>query len=147
MLIPANSLIFVPIHAMHHTHYADPEVYNPDRYLDHPRLAMHYAGSPDYMNRDHYVYGAGRRICVGIHLAERTQWRIVARLLWAFRIEPALDEAGRPVKLDLEAYQNGFIREPRPYKVRFVPRSEKHAEVVRRNFEAVESYLKEWEEK
>jgi len=32
--------------------YDDPDAFNPDRYLNHPRLANDYAGSPDFNNRD-----------------------------------------------------------------------------------------------
>lgn len=107
---------------------------------------MDYAGSPEYENRDHYSYGAGRRICVGIHLAERTQWRILARMLWAFHIEPVIDEVtGEKVELNTNAYESGFLFEPKPYKVKFTPRSEKHAEVVRRDFKLVEEFLRQWE--
>lgn len=146
MLIPKDATVFIPAYALNHSTHKDPEIYNPDRYLNHPRLAMDYAGSPDYKNRDHYSYGAGRRICVGIHLAERTQWRITARLLWAFKIEPAVDEAtGEKIELDTNAYEDGFLSEPDPFRVRFVPRSEKHAEVLRREFKEVEEFLKKWE--
>ena len=31
--------------------YQDAEKFNPDRYLDHPKLANEYATSPDYENR------------------------------------------------------------------------------------------------
>ena len=97
------------------------------------------------MNRDHYSYGAGRRICPGIHLAERTQWRVVAKLLWAFDIRPGLDDEGNEVELDTDAYAKGFLTQPLPYKVRFVPRSEKHKEIIRRDLKEVEDFLRKWE--
>ena len=139
--------MFCPAYSLQHDAklYPDPYTYNPDRYLDRPLLATSYAGSPDYENRDHYAYGAGRRICVGIHLAERTQWRITARLLWAFDIKPALDEEGREIELDTDAYEDGLLIAPKEFKVRFVPRSKKHIEVIHRDFETVEGFLKKWE--
>ncbi|KAF2182292.1 cytochrome P450 [Zopfia rhizophila CBS 207.26] len=143
MLIPKDSIIFVPSYALHHTEYDDPETYNPDRYLKHPKLAMDYAGN---RNPHHYAYGAGRRICVGIHLAERTQWRITAKLLWAFNIEPAVDEVtGEVVELDLNSYSEGLLHQPMPYRVKITPRSDKHAEVIRKDFEGVEDFLRKWE--
>ena len=45
--------------------FDNPDEYRPERYTEHHRLAPHYAGSADYDNRDHYTYGAGRRICPG----------------------------------------------------------------------------------
>jgi cytochrome P450 len=147
MLIPKDATVFFPPHTLHHFGYTNPRIYNPDRFTDHPRLAMDYAGSSNYQNRDHYAYGGGRRICVGIHLAERTQWRITAKLLWAFRILPALDEDGKEIKLDIGAYTDGLVTEPMPYRVRFVPRSERHVEVINKDFEDVREFLAQWEEK
>jgi hypothetical protein len=144
MLIPKDSTVYFPPHTLHEA-FEDAHVYNPDRYINHPKLAIDYAGSANYTNRDHYSYGSGRRICVGIHLAERTQWRVTAMLLWAFNIEPAIDETGKEIDLDLNAYSDGFLMQPLPYKVRFTPRSEKHAEVIRKSFKDVESFLKKWE--
>ena len=93
MLIPKDSTIFIPTWAIHHNEniYKDPETFDPDRYAQHPRLANDYAGSPDWANRDHYNYGAGRRICPGIHLAERNMWRIASKLLWAFEFAEPTD--------------------------------------------------------
>ena len=146
MLIPKDATIFFPPYILNNTPYSDPEMYNPDRFLGHPRLATDYAGSPDYMNRDHYAYGSGRRICVGIHLAERTQWRITARILWAFNIEQAVDEeTGGLIELDTDAYVDGFLMQPMPFRCRFTPRSEKHVEIIRRDFRNVEAFLKKWE--
>lgn len=148
MLIPANATIFFPAFGLHRNPeplYTDPDAYNPDRYLSHPRLAMDYAGSPDYHNRDHYSYGSGRRICPGIHLADRTQWRFVAYLLWAFDVLPALDEQGEEIPLDITAYKPGLLSEPEDFKVRFVPRSEKHVEVIEREFANVQGFLKQYE--
>lgn len=146
-LIPKDSSVFCPASNIHFNAdlYPDPHTYNPDRYLDRPLLAMSYAGSPDYQNRDHYSYGAGRRICVGIHLAERTQWRLIARILWAYDIKPEIDEKGNELEVDTDAYDDGLLCCPKPFKVRFVPRSEKHVEVIKADFEAVEDYLKTWE--
>lgn len=146
-LIPKDATIFAPAYSLQHDPklYPDPLKYNPDRFLDRPLLATSYAGSGDYENRDHYAYGAGRRICVGIHLAERTQWRITARLLWAFDIKPMVDEKGKEIELDTDAYESGFLITPKKYKVNFVPRSEKHAAVVRKDFEGAKDFLKKWE--
>lgn len=146
-LIPKDATIFYPAHNIQRNEelYPDPHTFNPDRYLDRPLLAMSYAGSPDYQNRDHYAYGAGRRICVGIHLAERTQWRIIARLLWAYDIKPEVDEKGKELDVDTEAYEDGFLICPEPFKVRFVPRSEKHVRVIKEDYEGVKDSLTMWE--
>jgi hypothetical protein len=137
----------IPPWSIHRLLYEDGETYNPDRYLEHPHLANQYAASGDIEKRDHYSYGAGRRICVGIHLAERTQWRMTAQLLWAFDILPGLDEDGNEIELrvDGDAFEGGLIHEPKPFKVRFVPRSQKHLEVIQKKFADCEGYLSQWE--
>lgn len=145
MLIPKNATIFVPVYALHRTYYPDPETYNPDRYLNHPKLSVEYAASSDYEKRDHYAFGAGRRICAGMHLAERTVWRTMAQILWAFSIEPGLDAEGNKVDLANTAFYETMVYQPEPFQVRFIPRSEKHAQVVRDASAEAEAYLKQWE--
>lgn len=151
MLIPAGSAIFIPPATLNYdeTFNPDPDSYNPDRFLARAHmLAPEMSASPKYEERDHYSYGAGRRMCVGIHLAERSQWRIIAQLLWAFRIEPDIGPDGKPVEVrtGYDAYDEGFLHVPLDYKVRLVSRSEAHADVIRRSFERTEPDLKKWEE-
>lgn len=136
----------IPQWALSHSQYDDAEAYNPDRYLNHPGLATEYASSSDYQNRDHYTYGAGRRICAGIHLAERMQWRMLARLLWAFRIEHAIDEStGKELQIDTDAYEEKLITGPKPFQVHFAPRSHQHAQVIRQEHESFQDLLRRWE--
>lgn len=139
MLIPDRATIFIPIYTLHNTRFEDPAAYNPDHYLDHPKLAPEYAMSADYESRDHYAYGAGRRICPGMHLAERTQWRFLAAILWAFEVRPVGN-------IDLDhAFEDGFFHYPLPYKAEFVPRSEQHVQTIRREFGVIEELPKKWE--
>ncbi|KKA17972.1 hypothetical protein T310_8092 [Rasamsonia emersonii CBS 393.64] len=57
MLIPKGSIVFLGIWAMHHNEkiYPDHDEFNPDRFLNHPKLANEYAVSPDYNNRDKFT--------------------------------------------------------------------------------------------
>jgi hypothetical protein len=57
MLIPKDSTIFLPVWALNNWSaqgFSDPEIYNPDRYINHPKLANDYAGSADYKERDKF---------------------------------------------------------------------------------------------
>lgn len=66
MLIPKDSTVIVPVWALHHgDEFEDDESFRPERYLGFDKLANDYAGSSDWKHRDHYGYGAGRRICPG----------------------------------------------------------------------------------
>jgi cytochrome P450 len=149
MLIPKDATVIIPIWGMHMSEmigYEDPTLYNPDRFLAWPRLADAYAGSPDYMNRDHYTYGAGRRICPGIHLAERTQFRMTSRLLWAFEIQQKKDADGNMMPIDVDAYHEGISHTPKEFPVEFKLRSQEHLQTIRKELEAAQEFLKQFDD-
>jgi cytochrome P450 len=104
MLIPKNATVVVPVYALHHTHCTNPALYDPDRYRTNLKTAYQNASRPDYENRDHYAFGTGRRLCPGIHMGERTVWRMTAKILWAFEIKHAADAEGKEVVLDPDNY-------------------------------------------
>jgi len=149
MLIPKDSTIFIPSWALHHSErygYKDPYSFVPERYENHPKLANDYAGSPDYNQRDHYGYGAGRRMCPGIHLAERTQWRIAAKLIWAFDIQAAIDpKTGKKIELDPDNYIEGLLHGPAPFNVTFKPRSQAHVDIINKELPSAQKFLKPYE--
>ncbi|GME53521.1 Cytochrome p450 protein [Neofusicoccum parvum] len=148
MLIPKDATIVMPIWGMHMSEgcgFASPDTYDPDRWAAHARPASELAGLADYENRDHYGYGSGRRICPGMHLAERTMWRMTAKLLWAYDIVPAVDAAGNDVPIDVDAYEDGIINQPKPYAVQFRARSAAHEETVRREAAAAMEFLARYE--
>lgn len=94
----------------------------------------------------HYGYGAGRRICPGMHLAERTQWRAIAKLLWAFDIELSVNPTtGEKIVPDPEAYKEGIAHGPLPYRFVFKPRSQVHIDVITENYKRDMETLKQWE--
>lgn len=150
MLIPKDATIILPTWAMHLSEtqgYKDPETYNPDRFLGFPRFADSYAGSPDFPSRDHYSYGAGRRICPGIHLAERTQWRLNARILWAFEIQQKIDpKTGKPMLIDVNKYHEGIAHCPAEFPVVFKPRSQAHINLIRNEMTHANEFLKAWDD-
>jgi cytochrome P450 len=161
MLIPKDSTIFIPTWAIHHSEdiFEDNEAFNPDRFLKYPKLASEYAGSANWEERDkffrilhdssanmssvhHYGYGAGRRVCPGMHLAERNMWRIASKLLWAFDIAEPLDPVtGKVVSLDADAYNAGITQAPLPFKVRITPRSREHAASISKELSGALDFL------
>jgi cytochrome P450 len=58
--------------------------------------------------RDHYAYGGGRRICPGMHVAERSLFINVARLMWGFDLQLAKDENGREIPVD-PTFTTGYL--------------------------------------
>ncbi|KPI39709.1 Fumitremorgin C synthase [Cyphellophora attinorum] len=126
MHIPAGTVVSINQYAIHFdARHKDPESFMPDRFLDHPLKAAAYASHPDPYVRDHFGFGAGRRICPGMHLAENSLFITLARLIWMFDIRPCLNQQGVEEALDVsdDAYEPGSNTLPKPYRVRFVPRN------------------------
>jgi cytochrome P450 len=126
---------------LHHssTHFANPSVFDPDHYLGVTKLAPELAASPDPELRDHYGYGSGRRLCPGIHLAERNLFLGIAKLLWAFDIKPGKDS---DVDVDpVTAYSEGFLTCAHPYGCEVEVRSEGRKETILREFKRAEEEI------
>lgn len=134
MYIPAKSVVCLQQYPIHYdaSIFPDPQSFDPDRYLSHPHGSGHYAAGPASA-RDHWAFGAGRRICSGLHLAENSMFVVLAKLLWAFDILPPLDEGGKEVKVDTsdEAFDAvGSTTMAKVYSVRWRVRSEKIKETM-----------------
>jgi cytochrome P450 len=122
--IPKNSVIMINQWALNYDEelYPDPEKvpfallqlpppafspqvsddwqYNPERFVHHNLTAGEYAALANVNERDHFSFGGGRRICPGLHIAERSVFINLARLLWGFNIEHARDEKGEIIPVD-----------------------------------------------
>lgn len=74
--------------------------------------------------QDFYLtgFGFGRRACTGRHIAQNMVFIIIARLLWAFDIEPATDETEKQVVVDSLSFTEGFVIRPKPFNAIFRPR-------------------------
>ncbi|KAH7388705.1 cytochrome P450, partial [Pyrenochaeta sp. MPI-SDFR-AT-0127] len=89
-IIPKDTIVFINIWGLNNSPASSDNSelpmseFDPDRYTNRHNLASYWAASPDFSDRDHYLYGAGRRLCPGIHQAERTLFVAVVKLLWAF---------------------------------------------------------------
>lgn len=114
-----------------------PTTFNPTRYLTRPLSAAEYINIHDPNERDHFTYGAGRRVCPGIHVAERSLYINIVRTLWGFDICKALDKNGQPIEPDM-AMEPGFFSVPERFEASIKPRSQKHAEVMKEALESAE---------
>ncbi|KIW99521.1 uncharacterized protein Z518_11260 [Rhinocladiella mackenziei CBS 650.93] len=108
--IPAGTVLVGNTWALHYDPniYPEPERYNPDRFLGTRTLDLNAGeciNAQDVRDRDHWSFGAGRRVCPGYTLAENSLFILTARLLWAFDIKAPIDpESGKRVKPDLWNY-------------------------------------------
>lgn len=128
-----------------------PRRFNPDRYENDFQSLGDAAANPDHTKRDTFTFGAGRRICPGIHVAERSLFLGVSRMLWAFNITPALDAQGKPILPDQEKLTQGFVCQPEEFPCTITPRSEAHKQLVIDEWttaeaECLDPVTKQWKE-
>ncbi|KAH7333663.1 cytochrome P450 [Rhizoctonia solani] len=98
-------------------HYKDPEVFNPDRYLDHsvPRPP---------------VFGWGRRKCPGVHFAEASAFITIASLLATFTFSKKRNSNAEEVVPDIEVERNSLVLELKPFDFEFGTRSKEHRQII-----------------
>ncbi|EXJ53393.1 uncharacterized protein A1O5_13382 [Cladophialophora psammophila CBS 110553] len=137
--IPKNSIIVANWWYIHfdQQHYPEPDSFLPERWLDYPYGAAEAAALADGTKRDHLSYGGGRRICAGLHVAERSLFINVARLLWGFNVSHALDERGKviPVDFGTTGLRPGSSSVAKPFQCQIKPKSEDHAQLLRKAWE------------
>ncbi|KAF2491503.1 putative cytochrome P450 [Lophium mytilinum] len=141
--IPKGSTIFLNAYGLNHdpVRFPDPDVFDPSHFEGCATLASHLATAANPRDRDHYSYGASRRICPGMHLAERNLFIGMVKILWAFDIKAARDEEGREIEIDVSSesgYSAGFLVGAVDFACEIVPRSEKRLETIMREFEEAE---------
>ncbi|KAG6909248.1 hypothetical protein DXG01_001430 [Tephrocybe rancida] len=119
--IPKDTVVVLNCYTLHHNdeRYPNAEKFDPDRYLGDNLTCAESAKLPDVMERDHWAFGAGRRICPGLPAAERELWLAFSRLLWAFSFESLPDEP-----ISLQEYEGLSGRMPMPFRLKLKPRIE-----------------------
>lgn len=131
-LIPKGAGVMNNVWGIHmdEQRHPDPRIFRPERYKDDHQSFGDAAANPDHEKRDVFTFGAGRRICPGIHVAERSLFLGIARMLWAFDITPKLDDAGKPILPDPSRLTQGFVCAPEEFPVQITPRSREKADTI-----------------
>ncbi|KIK50801.1 hypothetical protein GYMLUDRAFT_50988 [Collybiopsis luxurians FD-317 M1] len=132
--IPKDTLIVLNCWTLHHNEarYKEPMQFDPNRYLGDNLSCAESSKLPDAMDRDHWAFGAGRRICPGIHVAERELWLAISQLLWSFNFHALPDEP-----ISLEEYEGLSGRTPLPFRLRLEPRHDQVQLALREDKEVI----------
>ena len=141
-VIPKGTVVLANTSFMHYdpSRYDAPDDFRPDRYLNHPSYSAEYAAQSDPDKRDHFTFGAGRRICPGTRLAENTLHIALANILWAFEIRPPLVGGREAPGMDLsdDAFEETSFRGPKAFECRFVPRERARVELIGTQWETAQ---------
>jgi len=121
--IPKDTLVIANVWKFLHDPdvYKDPFVFNPDRFM---------GSKPELDPRDVGLFGFGRRICPGNHLADVSVWINIAKAVAALDITKAVDEKGEALEPIAET-TDGVIVRPIPFQCTVKPRSEQVLNLVR----------------
>ncbi|KAL9094497.1 MAG: hypothetical protein Q9165_003347 [Trypethelium subeluteriae] len=142
-VIPKGTAIVGNTAAIHFDpiRYPDPFEFKPERYINYTKRAAEYAAMPGPYARDHFTFGAARRICPGSRFAENALTLALANMVWAFEIRPVsktVDGGEQDAKMDLsdDAFDEVPLKSTKLFKARFLPHSEKRLEIVNGNWVA-----------
>jgi len=134
-VIPKGSTIFWNIWAISH----DEEAFDrPDEFIPERFLTSEFgtkSGVDDTARRHDMPFGAGRRICPGIQLANNSIIMNTMNLIWAFDFKPTVDPTtGKVIPVDPNNLTEGVLSAPKPFLCDIKPRSESHADIIRGDF-------------
>ena len=122
MHIPKNSLLLPAVWWFLHDPdvYADPDRFDPDRFLM-PR------NEPDPRAE---AFGYGRRICPGRFFASSNLFINIAQTLAVFRLSKKLDSNGKEIGVDIKP-KPGILTYPTDFEFHISPRSVQHANLIK----------------
>ncbi|KAF8688683.1 Cytochrome P450, partial [Rhizoctonia solani] len=132
--LPKNSTIICNSWAIHSNaeRYNEPHLFKPERFLGDKMSMSDSTAHADPSQRDHFAFGAGRRMCPGIQIAEQDMFIAFSRLLWAFEFSAP---PGAQVNTDQSAFFGETVRRPKPFEVVITPRSSKRVATIEREME------------
>ncbi|OBZ72885.1 O-methylsterigmatocystin oxidoreductase [Grifola frondosa] len=113
--IPRGALVIPNIWAYAHdpTAYPEPGTFNPDRFLKDGRL------DPSVRDPRTLIFGFGRRICPGRHLADASLFINIATALHVFNVG---FPGGKSITINTEM-TSGLLSYPHPFPYSITPRS------------------------
>ncbi|EKM55769.1 uncharacterized protein PHACADRAFT_195821 [Phanerochaete carnosa HHB-10118-sp] len=107
--------------------FHDPLAFKPERFLPKP------VGAGEVLPQGG-VFGWGRRVCPGRHLADNMVWIGIVRILAVFDIGKAKDADGNVVEPQIE-FTTSITSHPKPFSCDLRPRSAKATELIRQAYD------------
>lgn len=141
MVITLSALPYRAIHNDPSSH-PDPRRFDPSRWMHDNQTSAEAANNADPSKRDHFVFGAGRRLCQGMHIADRNLYLAISRFLWAFDVGRPMDKStGQEIIPNSEELTEGLIVCPKPFSADIKLRSSQKAEIIRSEWQKMTELL------
>ena len=143
--LPKDASVIMNVWTLNHNveRYPNPRRFEPSRYAHDKQTAAEAALNADVTMRDHFLFGAGRRLCQGTHIAERSLFLGISRLLWAFDFTKAVDESGIEITPDPAELTEGALVQPKPFPANIRPRSREKVDAILQEWKKMEPLLDE----
>ncbi|KIW96654.1 uncharacterized protein Z519_02045 [Cladophialophora bantiana CBS 173.52] len=108
-----------------------PRVFNPTRHMNDLQSEFQSANRSHVSGRHYFVFGVGRRLCQWAHIADRSLFLGVSRMLGGFDFSRPLAEKDEPITSDINDLRGGAAIAPTPFKVIIKLRSKERADLIR----------------
>jgi len=107
---------------------ADVDSFRPERFLglDPAPRGFSTANTQEFGSP---IFGFGRRVCPGEHLAFPSLFILCSNILATMHISPVSDHEGRPILPEVQ-YTNGVVAHPKPFQCDITPRSAKAVDLI-----------------
>lgn len=99
--------------------------------MDDTHSAIESAALADATKRHHFTFGAGRRICQGMHIAERSLFIAMARILWAFTIKKAKLADGSDIEIPRDSFTDAIVLTLEPFEIGIEARGAGKVDIIR----------------
>ncbi|KAF9047143.1 cytochrome P450 [Hymenopellis radicata] len=133
--IPEGTFCFSNVTAMNREpqfYGSDADDFNPSRFLNDKG---EFELKPGMRGDGHVTYGFGPRICLGRLVANDTLFITFACALWAMKMMPPKDDAGKPILPDYKnVIAEGLVIHPAPFDAVFEPRFPDAQAIIEQTF-------------
>ncbi|CAE6485323.1 unnamed protein product [Rhizoctonia solani] len=118
--------------------FEDPKTFKPERFMNHKMSMAESIAQGDPFQRDHFAFGAGRRSCPGVQVAEQNMFIALSRLLWAFEF---FAPPGSHVNIEQSAFFGETVRHPKEFPLVIKPRSERRKTTIEREMAHAKEHM------
>ncbi|KAF5343053.1 hypothetical protein D9758_011137 [Tetrapyrgos nigripes] len=103
--------------------FPDPDAFRPERYYNEDEDLTKKAEFDDTHGQGHYSYGFGRRVCVGMNLANNALFINIVSILWAVNVKCPVGPDGKKIIPDRNKFiDDGLVVRPEQFNCVIEPR-------------------------